>query len=435
MPPGFVASCLTISADVRRDGLAVNYVVDARAPATLWLPVASVSGGAADLVVAAAALYLGSLSLAKEIRVESPMDGRVLEDLVEIAESLYDIRRWRDQLTLDGPPILTVERPRESVRSAIQLTDRRSVALWSGGKDSTLALMALAANDYETHPVHFTVNAGAEEEEQRAIEQLEPLLGIEYTERVVVKHPDFLDFSNAYAAAWDAFPLSNRVPFGRDLLLAALAVPVALRVGASVISLGHDRECRTAMVDYHGRLIPRNDMESIEVSTSFEGVIQRHVHSQLRMLPPLANITELRVLRDLFVSYPEVMRRTSFCFWGRNCGRCGKCLRYFLADRLYRPGLLTFEVNPLTAGACPELAELLDEPDVLFQKEVMVLLGRLAERGDIGHDEVEFERFKATRLADVLPHLDRWEYELLSEAPDPQVPQDFRPLAPSAVSL
>jgi hypothetical protein len=109
-------------------------------------------------------------------------------------------------------------------------------------------------------------------------------------------------------------------------------------------------------------------------------------------------------------------------------------LRYFLADRLYNPGLIAFEANPLHAGACPELTELLADPDMLFQKEVIVLLGRLAERGDVRDGEDELERFRQTKLSEVQPNLDRWETQLLSEHEDPQLPAEFRLASPLATS-
>jgi hypothetical protein len=203
-----------------------------------------------------------------------------------------------------------------------------------------------------------------------------------------------------------------------------------LRHDAASVSLGHDSECRTAEVTHRGKRIARNDMEHAGTALAFEAAAQDHVHPGLRLLPPVANLAELRILRDMLVHHPDLMRRTSFCFWGRNCGRCGKCLRYFLADRVYRAGVLRFEANPLSAGACPELADLLTEPSMLFQREVFVLLGRLVQRDDVRAGEDELVRFRATRFAEIEPHLDDWEAELLAERADPQVPPSFRPAVP-----
>ena len=429
---GFRADRTHVSLRYEGERLTIEYVVDDRPPAAIRARVPAPPDAALDLIGAAAGIYLGALTLAREVAVDRPIPAALLDDLRPIAEALYDIRRWRDDLSLTGSPTLT-RRVRETVPDARPLDARRSVLLWSGGKDSTLALMTLRANGYGVHPLHASVNAGAEAPERAAIAELSPLLDVEHTDDCALEHPDFLNVSAAYADAWDAFPLSNRVPFGRDLLLAVLAVPWALHHGAGCISLGHDHECRNAMVRYLGKRIPRNDLESAEMALVLERAIQRHVNPELRLLPPVANLAELRILRDMLVEYPEMMRRTSFCFWGSNCGRCAKCLRYFLAARVYQPGLLSFEANPLAEGACPELAALLDGPDTLFQKETLFLLGRVAQRDQTGPDEPELDRFREDLLAEVAPHLDAWEAELLSERQDPQIPAGFRPLTSPAL--
>ena len=434
--PGFLAERLTAEVEERHGTLELRYKVDRRATQSIEVPALDAGPAALDFLTAATAVYLGSLCLAQEISVRAPLSRELLGDLIEIAEMIYDIKRWRDELPLGGPPALNAHPGgRHTPVASTKLADRRSIVLWSGGKDSTLALLTLQANDYDIHPLHLTANVGAEASECRATRELLPLLGLTELDERPIKHDDFLDLTNAHANAWDTFPLNNRVPFGRDLLLAAIAVPVALQNEAGCISMGHDHECRIAEVSYLGRQIPRNDLESSRAAISLENLVQRHVHPELRLVPPIATLPELRVLRDMFVEYPELMRHTAFCFWGTNCGRCGKCLRYFLADRLYSSGLLEFKANPLGAGVCPELNELLGSRDVLFQKEVLVLVGRLAERGDIRDGEDQLELFKRTRLAEVLPQLDVWESELLAEYDDPQVPAGLRAASSFATSV
>lgn len=435
MRTGFLAELLMVDVEERDETLDIHYTIDRRATRTIAIPVVEAAPAVLELLTASTAIYLGSLCLARQIRVTAPLHSALLDDLIEIAGMIYDIRRWRDQLPLDGPPALTADREcTNTAATSTKLSGRRSTVLWSGGKDSTLALLTLQANDYAVHPLHLNTNAGAEASERRATQKLLPLLGLTELDERAIEHEDFLELSNSYANSWDSFPLSNCVPFGRDLLLAAIAVAVALQEGAGRISMGHDHDCRTAEVSYGGRRIPRNDLESSRAAISFENAVRRHLHPELRLLPPIARLPELRILRDMFVDYPQLMRNTSFCFWGSNCGRCGKCLRYFLADRLYNPGLIEFEANPLHAGACPELSEILGSRDLLFQKEVMVLMGRLAEQGDIRDGEEELDSFRRTRLTEVRPYLDLWETELLGEHEDPQVPEELRPASSFATS-
>lgn len=431
---GFRARRIDLSADVGEASLTLVYVVDDRRPETLTLGVPHAPRAGVDLICAAAAIYLGSIALAREVHVARPLPPGMLAALTPVAEALYDVRRWRDGRDLSGAPALTApdgtsqpeDRPLDPLASTL---------LWSGGKDSTLGLLTLQANGYDVHPLHATVNGTTRSLEQEAVADLATMLKVPRVDALAVEHPDFDDLARTYSDAWDNFPLNNTVPFGRDLLLAAAAVPWALHRGAGAISLGHDNECRNAFVVHHGKRIPRNDMESAEVASAFERVLREHVHGDLSLLPCVANLSELRILHDMLVHHPELMRRTSFCFWGRNCGRCAKCLRYYLADRVYGEGILSFAANPLADGACPELQEILEEPAMLFAQQVTFLLGRLAQRGDIRPGEDALVRFRETHLARVGPALDAWEAELLEERADPQLPAGFRPASVRAAVL
>ncbi len=429
----FACQSLSVTTSAGRHWIELGYVADARWPSALRIEYAEAGAvlddACVDMVTAAGAIYLGSLCLANEVCIDRALAAGLIDALAPIVEMLYDIRRWKDGLPLGGlPSFVTVEsdQPRTPERL---LHPRAAVALWSGGKDSTLALLTLQANGYDAHPLHFSVNVGSEESERQAMLELARDLGLSAPPLISIEHDEFLDLTNAYAVEWDAFPLWNRIPFGRDLLLAAAAAPFALSRGAACISLGHDNECRNAVVEYEGKVIPRNDVESSAGAVLLERVMRRYVHPDLTLLPPVATLSEHRILHDMFVGYGDLMVKTAFCFWGENCGRCAKCLRYYLADRVYGEGRLRFAVNPLSRGACPELGELLDpgpRSSTLFQQEVLLLLGRLAQRGDDRSDEVELERFRASHLGRISDLLDGWEAELLAERHDPQVPAGFR---------
>jgi hypothetical protein len=107
-----------------------------------------------------------------------------------------------------------------------------------------------------------------------------------------------------------------------------------------------------------------------------------------------------------------------------------------LADRLYAGDVLSFEACPLERDACPELADLLSVTprSTLFQREVLVLLARLAQRGDMRREETMFGEFDATVRPGIEASLDEWEHELLATHDDPQVPVDFRPLHDGTLS-
>lgn len=427
---GFRARKAAISVRLEQTTLFVDYEVDDRARSAIRasLPPDPVVG-ALDLVAVAAALYIGSLALAETIEIARPCPDGLIAELMPLGEALYDIRRWRDGLPLTGPPSIRAPAGAKTLSSQV-LERRSSTLLWSGGKDSTLSLLTLRANGYAVHPLHASINAGVEAAERDAVDELSKLLRVPRVDKLELEHQDFLALSGAYADAWDSFPLSNRVPFGRDALLAALAAAWALHQRAGYISVGHDAECRSAEVIYEGRRVPRNDIEHATVALTFESAVRQFVHPDLGLLPPVGNLPELRILHDMLVGFPDLMKRTSFCFWGGNCGRCAKCLRYFLADRVYGNEILSFRVNPLSAGACPELADLVSGRETLFQRQVLLLLGRLVQRGDVRPDDVELATFRDGYFPEVEPLLDAWEVELLAEHEDPQMPAGFHTVLP-----
>lgn len=381
-------------------------------------------------IVAGVGVYLAQLCLAERVVLDRPVIDAVMTPLDRLAAMLYEVRCWKDDLpfreglVIEGAPGTAGPIAHDPDPAVAQL-------LFSGGKDSTLSALVLAANDYAVEAVHVTANAGVEDREVAAVADLAPMLGLSVAE-VGYRHEEFLPFAARYAIDWDRPPRCNRVPFGRDLLLPLLVLPVARRTRAAFLSLGHDHECRNAHVSWNGRVFPRNDVESAEGALVLEQLVRAGGLAHISLLPPVATRSELLILRDMLVGHPDLMERISFCFWpGANCGRCAKCLRYYLAQRVFDAGdVLRFTANPLSPGASPELDDLLASDDgngMLFQQEVLYCLGRLAERGDIRPEEGRLAEFATSvACAAVMPLLDRWETELLTQGKDPQVRSPLR---------
>lgn len=377
------------------------------------------------------ATFIGQLCLAREITLDFPASPAMTADILPLAEMLYDVRCWKDGRDLMPPPafVLSCALPgAPAPTSTPSRAERRACLLWSGGKDSTLSALVLRKNGYDIAPLHITANARMEEAERIATDELADMLALPY-QTLVYQFPQYVELSSAYALTWNEFPHYNTVPFGRDLALALLAAPFARHTGAACLSMGHEHDCKNAYFTYQGKSVPRNDVESTHGALALEAYIQRHVLADLRLLPPLAGLPEFRILHELIVNQPDVMRRISFCFWGGNCGRCSKCLRYYLAARvLGRETLLSYAVNPLQGHNCPELVDYVEQwrdEATLFRDQILYGLGRLVERADIRAGEDLLARFRDEIYPHVAGRLDALEADLMAVYTDPQLPAGF----------
>lgn len=423
------AARVRVFPSLRGRRLAFEYDVDERHRGALTVDypfeLDSATHNQVPAIALAVGVFLGQLCLAEQVDVDAPVAREMLATIAPLTEMLYDIRCWKDGVPLTGPP--RVEGRRGSVAPPTSHpVDGRALLMFSGGKDSTLSALVLRANGLDVQALHLPLNLHAKDAEQRAVQRLSGRLELP-TSTLSIAFPEFAHLSRSYATTWDAFPHYNAVPFGRDLLLAALAAPVALRSGASLFCMGHDHDCRTAYVSHQGKRIPRNDVEGIAGAKVVEAILERFAVPGLRMLPPLASITEHRILHSMFLLHPALMAETSFCFWGQQCGQCAKCLRYYLVQRvLGREDVLSFRVDPLQGHNCPELLDYFASnwsSDALFSDNVAYCLGRLVQRGDVRAGEVLLQRF-ADEVD--LPDLDDVEQRLLARYEDSQVPSTWR---------
>lgn len=376
------------------------------------------------------AAFLAQLCLAHQIVIDFPCSQEMVEGMRPIMEMLYDIRCWRDQLELMSLPDIVLTEGNYLPPTFVTDGSKRACLLWSGGKDSTLSNILLAKNDFEVHPIHFSINEGVEEAERRAVARLAEALGITY-QTVEYDFPQYPDLAKQYAILWDIFPDYNIVPFGRDLVLALLATPIARRHGDTYLCLGHEHGSRTNYFDYLGKRISRDDVESIRGGQLLEAYIQKFISPTIKFLPPVAGLPEFRILYELFTNYPAVMPHISFCFWGAWCGRCSKCLRYYLVQRvLGQEGLIHFQVNPLEGDNCPDFHHCIEgwreEEGRSYTDMVLYCLTRLAERDDIRAGEYLLEQFTAEIYPHIRTRVKEMGKRMMTVYADPQVPTDFQ---------
>ena len=89
---------------------------------------------------------------------------------------------------------------------------------------------------------------------------------------------------------WDIFPDYNVVPFGRDLILALLVTPIMRRYGTTYLCMGHEHRSRTSYLDYQGKRIARDDVESTIGGQLIETYLQRFTSTTLKFFPPVGGL-------------------------------------------------------------------------------------------------------------------------------------------------
>lgn len=328
----------------------------------------------------AVVVFLGQLTLAEQLKLEYPCDPGLLELIRPIAQLLYNVRSYRDEVVLRGVPHIetapSVPLPKLRVAPA---NPRRACVLWAGGKDSTLAIRLLQENGYEAIPIHVPANVESIAYEELAVRRLSDLLG------VVPLHFDFqfprlVEIGRHYSRTFGQFPTYNAIPHGRDLLLPVIGLLACVHLGARFICVGHEYDLWSKQIMYRGSVIYRHDMQSEYANMRLSRYIS-FVAPDVQLFSPVAALTEYRILQTLFTTYPELARNLCSCFWGTWCGECSKCLRYSLVQRLGGYNHISFIKDPLR-DSNPLLratVESLDDSRIPFIEEIQHCLTQLVE--------------------------------------------------------
>lgn len=376
-------------------------------------------------VALGAAVFLAQFCLARTIICRFPCNDDLVAAMLPIAELLYDVRCFKDSIPLEVPPAFHLTRAYQPHRFTVPEA-KRACQLWSGGVDSTFCTVVLKGNGYALSPVHFTANTHTVLHEQQAVERLSRLLGVGPV-RVGLSFPQQLPIGKRYSNAFDTYPHENAIPFGRELLLLLLATLLAKKEGCPYVCVGADYDGRHRRLYYQGKAIYRHDMEAAYACDLLQRFIERFISPSLRLMPPLAQLTKYRILYEMFMHYPHLVCQSSFCFWGKPCGRCFKCVMYYTVQRALRIDAVQFEANPILENN-QELRIYIsqwDNKDLLCPTAMHYCLSRIVERGDIREGEALLERYRTQ----VYPHfqgkLASMEEELMRVYEDPIIPREF----------
>ncbi len=291
-------------------------------------------------------IFLGQLCLAEEIELQFPIVEGMVEDLQPVVESIYDIRCCRDRISLVNLPII---KARHSPFAAVPVDDqpnKRACVLWSGGKDSTLSIVLLSKNGYEPIPLHFNANVDTVELERKAVIELAEQMKIE-VQFVNIDFPDFVPIATRYSDAIARPPFDNSIPHSRELLLLGPAFIISKQLHASNICFGHEKSMWSAQVIYEGKPIWRWDTASEAMVTILNNFITKYIDRSIRVFSPVAPLSDFRSFEMLLREYPNLLQKITSCFFGHWCGKCGKCFRYYLYQRVLGEYCISFQQDPI----------------------------------------------------------------------------------------
>ena len=302
---------------------------------------------------------------------------------------------------------------------------KRALLLFSGGKDSLYSYIALRNNGYEVVPLFTTSNVCCKEEERHATRVLLGELGASEGFEVEMDLSGLISIGRD-GGSLDAFPLKNAIPYGRDCILVMLAACIASQIGCSYVCVGNEREVLEGTIPLGAKTIPRHDTQSAEGSKVMAGLIENLYN--LKLFSPVASLSEYGILHRLFVHHHDLCRNLQFCFWGRWCGQCVKCVRYGLIALSLGYSGWKFE-HDILSESNPALNYLLSEYYLKygsFRAGIKYCIAALRHRGMLTNHlwiEKTLSEYKLDRTSE--SELSLQEQQLLQSGTNELAPHNF----------
>jgi hypothetical protein len=107
--------------------------------------------------------------------------------------------------------------------------------------------------------------------------------------------------------------------------------------------LGLEHEVWKNYLFYEKKKIWRHDIQSEEGFLLMNSIIKSAIPG-MRLFSPLSSLRKLEVYETMLEHYPEILKHTTSCFFGRNCGKCMNCILY-RNMRLFYEGKTISEEN------------------------------------------------------------------------------------------
>ena len=264
--------------------------------------------------------------------------GRELPFFQKVADLLYNVRNYEEGTDYYPKPFNFSNLPVEQQRKE---NDSVVMNLISGGKDSLASDFLLQENGATVHRCFIAgLNVTVGEKEKIACERL-----YRHFDTIVLHGLDrlvklLIQISDCYGQP----PQKNYIPKGRDILTIALIYPLAVQRRCSFISHSCEKDLWENNVIVDKKAIPLHDSQSRLVVESMSK--QLELSTGIGLFSPICGMHEIYILAWLIKTNPSKVGLIQSCFYDSWCGKCSKCLRYYLAEKSFGSSLINFQVDP-----------------------------------------------------------------------------------------
>lgn len=321
-------------------------------------------------------------------------DEKDIQNYSDILKALYAIRNYEEGTSIQIPQINWVSHHNNVV--FINTERPKVLNLVSGGKDSFVSDILLENNKAFIKRCFFSgLNIESSIYEKSACEYLYDSFDEIKLNGFDVLVKKLCEISNCYGQP----PVNNFIPKGRDLLTIIFSYPLAVYYNCRYITHGCEKDLWEKVVVKESGEIPIHDSQCKLVMIPMSEQLLRV--TGIHLFSPIAGMHEIYLFTWLMRNRPDSILKMQSCFFGEWCGKCSKCLRYYLIQKNMGLNIIRFKSNPELQLF--SLGEKLNKPDAYetigFYEELKFLTGE---------DKYKKELFTPT-YCDLFPNFfERW---------------------------
>lgn len=262
-----------------------------------------------------------------------------ISNYADIIKSLYAIRNYQEGASIQVPELEMVFYCNNIIATSAQ--QPRVLNLVSGGKDSLVSDILLEKNGAYIKRCFFSgLNIESTTQEKDACVYL-----YDYFDEIeIIGFHIFINKLVTLSSCYGNPPANNSIPKGRDLLTIIFAYPLAAYYGCEYISHSCEKDLWEKVIIKDCIEIPVHDSQCKLVMVPMSEQLYRS--TGIRMFSPIAGMHEIYLLTWLMIHKPSSIQKMQSCFYGRWCGKCTKCLRYYLIQKYAGVDIIKFENNP-----------------------------------------------------------------------------------------